>query len=149
VSADLTPSDLAIRRLVYDGVMSNGAIPTQSSLASTACMTVPAVSEALLRLAEAHMLVLQRNGEILMANPFSAVATPFPVSIGNRSWYGNCIWDAMGIAAMMHDKAVIAASCGCCGTAMTLWVPDECIADERTAHFAVPAAHWWDDIVFN
>lgn len=96
------------------------------------------------------MLVLQRNGEILMANPFSAVPTPFLVSVGQQSWYGNCIWDAMGIAAMLHRNAFIETSCGCCGTAMTLETPDDCVdGDERIVHFAIPAVRWWDDIVFN
>jgi hypothetical protein len=37
-----------------------------------------------------------------MANPFSAVPTPFLVRSGDRSWYGNCIWDALGIPAMLQ-----------------------------------------------
>jgi hypothetical protein len=97
------------------------------------------------------MLVLQRDsGEVLMANPFSAVPTPFVVTIGERSWWGNCIWDAMGIAAMVGADAELDASCGCCGTSMKLQIPRGCRdEDSRVAHFAIPAAHWWDDIVYN
>ena len=103
------------------------------------------------RLADAHVLVLQQGtGEILMANPFSAVPTLFEVSLGGRSYYGNCIWDAMGIPAMMKQDATIAASCGCCGTAMDLKVTNGSLERwEGIVHFAIPAAHWWDDIVFN
>src|SRR5437667_11759339 len=42
--------------------------------------------------------VLQENGELWRAAPFSAVPTAFPVKVGDRSYYGNCIWDALGIA---------------------------------------------------
>jgi Alkylmercury lyase len=146
---DLTTRDLEVRRIIYDGVMNSGTIPTRASLVWTASLNASEVCDCLERLAAAHMLVLQRDGEILMANPFSAVPTPFVVSIGGRSWYGNCIWDAMGIMAMMHRNGTIEASCGCCGTAMTIHVPEGCTADERRAHFALPAAKWWDDIVFN
>jgi hypothetical protein len=84
-----------------------------------------------------------------MADPFSAVPTPFVVTISSRVWFGNCIWDAMGIAAMIGADAELEASCGCCGTSMKLAIPGECRqGDERVAHFAIPAAHWWDDIVF-
>jgi len=132
-------------------VINKGAIPSKSALASEVGVPISDVAGALARLADAHMLVLQRDGgEILMANPFSAVPTPYAVTVGEHSWFGNCIWDAMGIAAMLRSNATIDASCACCGTAMKLDVPDECgDADTRVAHFAVPAAHFWDDIVFN
>jgi hypothetical protein len=97
------------------------------------------------------MIVLQPDSrEVLMANPFSAVPTAFLVRSGNRTWYGNCIWDAMGIAAMVHADATLDSSCGCCGYAVKLEMPSQ-LRDEdgRVAHFAIPAKRWWDDIVFN
>lgn len=85
-----------------------------------------------------------------MANPIPAVPTPFLVRAGDRSWYGNCIWDAMGISAMLQQDAVIETSCGCCGTAMQVTVVNGSLGEAPgIAHFAVPAARWWDDIVFN
>ncbi len=42
--------------------------------------------------------------------------------VGDRSWYGNCIWDAMGIPALLRRDATIEVSCGCCGTAMHVTV---------------------------
>jgi hypothetical protein len=149
MAPDLTPNALEVRRLVYDRLMSGGAIPPRAALSSAAALSLAETSTALQELAAAHMLVLQRDGEILMANPFSAVPTPFVVSAGGHTWFANCIWDAMGISAMLHREAVVEASCGCCGSALTLRVPGDCTADERVAHFAIPAAHWWDDIVFN
>ena len=85
-----------------------------------------------------------------MANPFSAVPTPFLVKAGGRSYYGNCIWDAMGVPAMLKQDALIEASCGCCGSAMNLKITNGSLEETGgIAHFAIPAAHWWDDIVFN
>jgi hypothetical protein len=85
-----------------------------------------------------------------MANPFSAVPTPFLVKAGRRSYYGNCIWDAMGIPAMLKQDATVEASCGCCSTAMKLKITNGSLEEAHgIAHFAIPAAHWWDDIVFN
>jgi len=142
---------LDVRRLVYDGAIERCTIPSIAELAAQSGASREKVERALRELAEAHQLVLQRDGgEVLMANPFSAVPTPFVVTIGDRSWYGNCIWDGMGIAAMIGADARIDASCGCCGSAMMLAIPGHCDdGDARVAHFAIPAAHWWDDIVFN
>jgi hypothetical protein len=143
--------DLRVRAAVYDGPMRGRAIPRNAELCTLLDSTAAQIAASLQRLADAHMLVLQPDSrEVLMANPFSAVPTPFVVRAGERSWYANCIWDSMGIAAMLHTNVQLESSCGCCGAGIALRIPEECRADdERVAHFAIPAAHWWDDIVFN
>ena len=148
---DETTFDYEVRRYVYDHAMNEGLPPTVAETASALSTRLDDVGVSLQRLADGHILVLQKGtGEILMANPFSAVPTPFLVRAGDSSWYGNCIWDAMGIPAMLQQDAAIEASCGCCGTAMHLAVADGSLEEAPgIAHFAIPAAHWWDDIVFN
>ncbi len=143
--------DKEVRRYVYDHTMREGSPPTAAEAASALSTTSDAVGASFQRLADGHILVLQQGtGEILMANPFSAVPTPFLVRGEGGSWYGNCIWDAMGIPAMLKQDVTIDASCGCCGTAMQLRVFDGSLEEAPgIAHFAIPAAHWWDDIVFN
>jgi Alkylmercury lyase len=142
---------LELRRLIYDGAIERSTIPSKAELAAALTESDERVTGALGELADAHQLVLALDtGEVLMANPFSAVPTPFVVRIGARSWYANCVWDAMGLAAMIGAPALLDASCGCCGSAMRLAMAQECRDDDaRVAHFAIPAAHWWDDIVFN
>jgi hypothetical protein len=143
--------DRAVRRHVYDHIMREGLPPAIAETSATLARSPDEVRASLQRLADGHILVLQQgNGEILMANPFSAVPTPFLVKVGNRSYYGNCIWDALGISAMLRQDAIIEASCGCCSTAMKLKVTNGSLEEARgIAHFAIPAAFWWDDIVFN
>jgi Alkylmercury lyase len=143
--------DLDVRAQVYDAPMNGRPIPRKHELAAALDVPLGDVEASFQRLAAAHMLVLQpESGEVLMANPFSAVPTPFLVRAGDRSWYGNCIWDSMGIAAMLNTAVSLETSCGCCGSEIVLNIPDDCRStDERVAHFAIPAAHWWDDIVFN
>lgn len=151
VEQEETATDNTVRYRVYDHVMREGLPPTLAETAAALDRSLVEVRDSFQRLADGHILVLQKgSGEILMANPFSAVPTPFLVKGGGRSYYGNCIWDAMGIPAMLKQDAVIEASCGCCRTAMNLKVTNGALeAAHGFAHFAVPAAHWWDDIVFN
>ncbi|HEV2913105.1 MAG TPA: organomercurial lyase [Pyrinomonadaceae bacterium] len=150
--------DARVRRHVYDQVIGEGLPPTIAETARALARTTDEVKLSFRRLADAHILVLQKEGEeILMAAPFSAVPTPFPVTVGERRYYANCIWDALGIPSMLKQDAVIDASCGCCGTAMRLEVGGggggggSLLAQDMggRAHFAVPAARWWDDIVFS
>ena len=143
--------DQRVRSYIYDQIMKVGVSPTIEETATALSAILADVEESFRRLADAHMLVLQKGTrEVLMANPFSAVPTPFLAHVGERSYFGNCIWDVMGIPAMLHQDAIIRASCGDCGTAMTLRITNESLEPvEGIAHFAIPAAHWWDDIVFN
>jgi hypothetical protein len=143
--------DTEVRRCVYDHVIHVGLPPTIAEMASALSLTTAEVNSSFRRLADGHILVLQKgSGEILMAAPFSAVPTAFLVKVGGREFYGNCIWDALGIPSMLKRDAIINASCGCCGTAMSLEVTNGSLAEARgLAHFAVPAARWWDDVVFS
>ena len=143
--------DKVVRSHVYDYVMREGLPPTIAETSSVLSRSADQVRSSFQRLADGHILVLQKGSdEVLMANPFSAVPTPFLVKAGGRSYYGNCIWDAMGIPAMLQQDATLEASCGCCSTAMNLKVTNGLIGEAHgIAHFAIPAAHWWDDIVFN
>ncbi|HKA04712.1 MAG TPA: organomercurial lyase, partial [Acidimicrobiales bacterium] len=66
-----------------------------------------------------------------------------------RSWYANCAWDAFGICAALDEDGDIEAICADCGTAIKCAVragqPDD---TSFVFHCLVPAAAWWDDIVF-
>ena len=145
-----------VRVRVYELFVETGNCPTKAQVAADLGRPVRDVAAALKELADAHMLVLQPDsGEVLMANPLSAVPTPFvvetPTQSGTRSWYGNCIWDAMGVIAMMQGDGRVLASCGCCGERMTVKVRHGNAACEPygIVHFALPARRWWDDSVFN
>ena len=50
---------------------------------------------------------------------------------------------------MLRCDAHVRTSCGCCGAAMVLAVAGGALrGGEGVVHFAIPARHWWDDIVF-
>jgi hypothetical protein len=98
---------------------------------------------------DGHMLVLQPTGEILMAPPFSAVPTPFITEVEGRRWFGNCIWDGLGIIAALHIDGRVLTSCASSGEKLELNVSGGVLTGEGVVHFALPARRWWDDIVFN
>ncbi len=109
------------------------------------------VEAAYLRLHEAHALVLRPGGTgIRMLNPFSAVETPHRVETGERSWFANCAWDALGIPAALREDARIESACPDCGDRLELEVRDGELVEGAglLVHFVVPARSWWDDIAF-
>jgi hypothetical protein len=142
--------DRDVRLFVFRHFVENARPPSAAETAEALQITLTDATAAYARLASNHVLVMEPGThEIRMANPLSAVPTAFPVSVAGKRFYGNCIWDALGTIAMLGGSGTIASSCGCCGEAMTLEISNlELRPVEGVVHFAVPAAHWWDDIVY-
>lgn len=64
--------DQQVRHYVYDQTMKTTLSPTVAETAAALSTTPVEVQASFQRLADAHMLVLQKDtGEVLMANPFS------------------------------------------------------------------------------
>lgn len=143
--------DRRARQYVYEVTLSRGSPPTLAEAAHGLASSADEILASFQRLAAAHMLVLQPgSGEILMASPFSAVPTPFRVETDAFSCYGNCIWDALGIPALLKQDARIRTSCADCGLALDLSIVDGALqAAEGIIHFALPARRWWENIVFS
>jgi hypothetical protein len=141
--------DFRLRSLTYGLFVDLGRAPTAHEVAGKGDLAVADVVSGWQRLHEQHALVLNpATAEIRMANPFSAVPTAYRVQADGRWWYANCAWDAFGICAALHAGR-IETSCPDCGEALAVAVRDQRPDDESLLfHCLVPAARWWDDIVF-
>ena len=141
--------DRSLRRYIYRHFIRRGRAPLVKEMAAALSAPMRQVRAGLKRLAQTHAFVLQETGELWRAAPFSTVPTSFPVQAGRRRWWANCIWDALGIPAMLHRDARIDASCGCCNHQMVLQVINGRLSGPKgIIHIAVPARHWYDDVVF-
>ncbi|HSX22022.1 MAG TPA: organomercurial lyase [Gaiellaceae bacterium] len=137
--------DLDLRRRTYAHMVETGRAPFATELGDP-----DQVTAGWRRLHDAHALVLNpATNEIRMLNPFSAIPSAYRVRARERWWYANCAWDAFGICAALGVDGRIEASCPDCGEPITVEVRAEKPDDERLFfHVLVPAAQWWDDIVF-
>jgi len=107
------------------------------------------VEAALLRLGgtEGALVLLPGSPYIWMAEPFSAVPTSYAVQAGRQRWWGNCIWDALAILALVKRDGTVSTLCPDCGEALTVAVAAGAPAPaDLVAHFAVPARDWWRSI---
>ena len=143
--------DTQVRRTIYDAFLTQDQPVKISEVADVLGISISMVKDAYQRLAQGHVLVLQpESGEILMANPFSSVPSPFLVEAGDKCWWGNCIWDALGILAMVGKDGQVRSSCPDCGEGLRLTVKSDQLENTSlVAHFSVPANQWWQDIVFS
>ena len=142
--------DTAVRLEVYRYFTDQGRPPVPAEVADTLATDQGSVEDSLRRLAEAHVLVLVPGAPyIWMAMPLSAIPTPFRVEIDGRRFFGNCIWDALGVVAMLGGTGTVTTWCPDCDEQMSVTVAEGRIAPGGgVVHFAVPAARWWDDIGF-
>src|SRR5215207_6800921 len=91
----LTDRDLELRHRIFMEFAANGAQGEHGNLSS---------------LAEHHVVVLDDDGQIVMAHPFAAHHDGARVQSDGREWWGNCAWDAFGIVAALNlEHATITA----------------------------------------
>ena len=142
--------DRRLRNATYGLFVSLGRAPTAGEVGTEVGTAEEGVIDGWRRLHDAHALVLNaRRDEIRMANPFSAVPTAYRVRAVDRWWYANCAWDAFGICAALHVDGHIETSCPDCGHPLAIEVRDQqAQPDNLLFHCLVPAARWWEDIVF-
>jgi hypothetical protein len=141
----MNDADLELRRRTYAFFVEHGRAPAATELGQP-----EDVVAGWRRLDDEHAVVLNpATDELRMLNPFSVVPTAYRVQAGGRWWYGNCAWDAFGICAALRSDGRIETSCPDCGEAIAVEVrggrPDD---ESLVFHCLVPAARWWDDIVF-
>jgi Alkylmercury lyase len=144
-------ADSQIRLWIYRHFADTGRAPSPVEVASRFELTPDQVARCLCRLqSEADALVLIPGSPyIWMAEPFSAVPTSFRVRSGTREWWGNCIWDALGILALLGLDGVVSTACPHSGQTLLVTVAHQALVDAPgVVHFLVPASRWWLDIGF-
>jgi hypothetical protein len=146
----MTDFDTSVKLAVYRTFAETGKAPAVAVLAAQLGCSADDVRQAFARLQRSRVLLLEPDGEsIRMAPPFSGVATPHRVEVGGHAYWANCAWDALGIPAALHREGVVHSSCGQSGTPLHLPVgEDGPESSEWIFHCQVPAARWWENLVF-
>lgn len=139
-----------VRLAVLSRTIETTKVPSAVELAAALSLPESQVAEAYPGLADSHVYVLEPTDRtrLRMANPFSAVPTTFSVTTRGRFYFGNCIWDALGIVSLLGGEGTVETSCPDCGQPLVLRVTGRRLGEgEGVVHFSVPARHWWDDII--
>ena len=146
--ADSDALDRDVRLYTFRQAADTGRVPMPPEIAAAVGQPLPAVEEALRRLAAGRVLILAPGtANIWAANPFCAVPSSFRVAALGRTYWGICIWDALGVPAALGADATVTARCGDCDAELVLQVADGALVrSEGVVHFGVPAMRWWDNI---
>ena len=142
--------DTQVKVAIYKITAESGALPSLAAVAAATGSNLVAVQEAYRRLRERRLLLVEADGvTIRMAPPFSGVPTQHQVLVDGITYYANCAWDALGIPAALHRPGVVHSRCEQSGESLNLAVGvDGPETSSWLFHCLVPAAKWWDDLVF-
>ena len=142
--------DLEVKLAIYRHFAETARRPSPEDIAERVAAPVSEVLDAYRRLRTQRVLVLEADEtSIRMAPPFSGVSTQHRVEAGGLSYFANCAWDALGIPAALHQAATVHSRCEQSGEPFRLEIGlARSEPSDWLFHCAVPAAHWWDDIVF-
>lgn len=104
-------------------------------------------------LVDAHSVaVVKGTSRILMAWPFSAIATPFVVHARGKTWFANCAWDAVAFHAMLdEDDVAVDSFCHHCGGRIRIELRGgrATLVEPATTivYLALRPTEWWEDII--
>lgn len=142
--------DVKVKLAVYRHFAETGCRPWPEDVAGRVGGDVGRVLEAYGRLRAQRVLVLEADGtSIRMAPPFSGIPTQHAVESGGVQYFANCAWDALGVPAALQRAGTVHSRCEQSGEPLHLEVGlDGPVPSDWLFHCPVPAANWWDDIVF-
>ena len=143
--------DIEDLRLAVYAQCRRGGNPRIADLATELSTTQEQVRSGLATLAAGRHVALGADGEIAMAHPFTAVPLGFSVMGRDTLWWGGCAWDSFALPHLLPDQGpmLVATTCPACHEAHA-WQVDgrEPPAGDQVAHFLVPAAQMWNDVVY-
>lgn len=138
-----------LRLAIYRSFASTGRPPSRAEYAAGGWDDAT-LTAGLRELAAMRHIVLDAADGIVMAHPFATVPLGFSVMGERTLWWGGCAWDSFAIPHLLPEATphLIATTCPACGTAHAWNVAaDAPPAGDQVAHFLVPVAHMWDDVV--
>ncbi|MET0741436.1 MAG: organomercurial lyase [Candidatus Nanopelagicales bacterium] len=139
-----------VRLAIYRWFAFRGEAPTLRDLLAVVGGEAAAIEAALRQLHDAHLIVTDSSGAIVMAHPWAARDLGFVVASSEQKWWGGCAWDSLSIAAVLGVDVLLATRCPYCGRSLSLWVDHRHgpRGDDLVAHLLVPVAQMWNDVVY-
>ena len=141
-----------VRLFIFEQFLKNAQAPVVEELMIEFSLPRETVTASLDELAAArHIALVPGSARILMAFPFSAIATPFRVMARGRTYFANCAWDAVAFHAMLGDEVHVESFCHHCATPIRIELKDGGATGveprEALVYLALRPTQWWENIV--
>jgi hypothetical protein len=140
-----------VRQYIFECFRAYAVPPVVEQVMTRFGLSREEATEVLRELEAAHHISLvPGTARILMAFPFSALATPFRVTVDDDRYFANCAWDSIAFHAMLGHDVRVDSFCDHCaepiriemeGGRATVVEPAETLV-----YLARSPSRWWDDI---
>jgi Alkylmercury lyase len=141
-----------VRKFIFDFFLENARAPVLEEIMKRFGLGRDAAAKALEELEIAHHVIrVPGTNRILMANPFSALDTPFRVRVDDKDYFGACAWDAVAYHVMLGRNTQVHSFCHHCAESIEIEFGKGTVTHSKPSHPIVylspPAAKWWENIV--
>ncbi len=140
-----------VRKFIFDHFLEHASPPVVEQVMAEFSLARDDASRVLHDLEAArHLALVKGTDRILMAFPFSAIATPFRVTAGGRLYFANCSWDAIAFHAMLGQDVAVDSFCHHCAAPIRIELADgraiRVEPEGAIVYLALPPTDWWADI---
>jgi hypothetical protein len=141
-----------VRLFIFEHFLEHAAPPVAEEVMNEFSLSRSVATDILRDLEAArHIALVTGTARILMAFPFSAVATPFRVTTRGRSYVANCAWDAIAFHAMLDTDVRVDSFCHHCAQPIQVELKAGHVTHvdppESLVYLALRPTEWWSDII--
>jgi len=101
--------------------------------------------------ADHHILLVPGTQRILMANPYSAISTPFRVYVESKRFFANCAWDSVSLHVMLELGARIESFCHHCAEPIEVSLSKSEVKSSKPSSplifLSTPVSKWYDNLI--
>jgi len=146
----LRDGDETVRGALTRLIAELGHAPSLEVLGHACNVSAEEAGQALLRLHEAHALLLHPgSARPWVVHPFALAPGSCWVETPGNGYWANCLYCAFGIAAALHQDADITTRLGGEKQTVHFRVRAGALIDPRGVfHLSTPVARWWDNVIF-
>ncbi|MFX0073392.1 MAG: alkylmercury lyase family protein [Candidatus Hermodarchaeota archaeon] len=148
--SQLTDFDSLVHHTILKHIIDYGYDPDVLKLSQLLNSSEKIVKDSLDRLVDNHGIVLHPNSyDIWVVHPFALWPTLFWVTSNRGSWWGNCAWCSLGIAALLKEDTEISTRIGGHDEPIEINVVNgEILESDLVVHFSIPVKHAWDNVFY-
>ncbi|MEM3637295.1 MAG: alkylmercury lyase family protein [Conexivisphaerales archaeon] len=141
-----------VRKYIFDYFLDNSRAPVLEEIMDRFGLPRNEAARVLEELEVAHHVIrVPGTNRILMANPFSALDTPFRVKVGRKGYFAACAWDAVAYHIMLARDTQVDSFCHHCAEPIRIKFSKGrakfSIPSDPLVYLSLPAARWWENIV--
>jgi hypothetical protein len=140
----------SLHYVIIKYIIDKGFAPNLDELAEILGEDKPEIVKGLYLLQEYHGVVLHpKEPKVWVIHPFSLAPTNFLVKSTRGTWWGNCAWCSLGVAALIKEDTTITTRIGAHDKQITIHIENGEVREKNLyIHFPIPMRKAWENVLY-